>query len=89
MEIGAEVLLKATKVDGVYPEDPVKSPSAKPFATLTYKEMLRDNLQVMDMTAVALAMGQNLPIIVFNLKRRGNIGRVIRGEKVGTLISGE
>jgi uridylate kinase len=89
VEIGAEVLLKATKVDGVYPADPEKSPFARPFATLTYKEVLRHNLQVMDMTAVALAMEHSLPIIVFNLKRRGNIGRVIRGEKVGTLISGE
>ncbi len=89
MEMGAEVLLKATKVDGVFPEDPVQAPSSKRFARLTYQEMLERNLRVMDMTAVALAMGQNLPIIVFNLRKKGNIRRVVLGEKVGTFISGE
>ena len=89
MEMGAEVLLKATKVDGVYPDDPVEDPSAKPFLKLTYQEMLKRNLRVMDMTAVTLAMGQNLPIIVFNLKKEGSIQKVVLGEKVGTLISGE
>ncbi|MDD5204272.1 MAG: UMP kinase [Desulfobacterales bacterium] len=89
MEMGAEVLLKATKVDGVYPDDPVEDPSAKPFLKLTYQEMLKRNLRVMDMTAVTLAMGQNLPIIVFNLKKEGSIQNVVLGERVGTLISGE
>jgi len=89
MEMGAEVLLKATKVDGVYSEDPEKDPSAKPFSKLTYQEMLKRNLRVMDMTAVTLAMGQNLPIIVFNLKKEGSIQKVVLGEGVGTLISGE
>jgi uridylate kinase len=89
MEMGAEVLLKATKVDGVYPEDPGEDPLAKPFLKLTYQEMLKRNLRVMDMTAVTLAMGQNLPIIVFNLKKEGSIQKVVLGEKVGTLISGE
>jgi len=89
MEMGAEVLLKATKVDGVYPDDPVEDPSAKPFLKLTYQEMLKRNLRVMDMTAVTLAMGQNLPIIVFNLKKEGSIQKVVLGERVGTLISGE
>jgi len=89
MEIDAEVLLKATKVDGVYESDPIKDPSIKPFAKLTYKEYLEKGLKVMDMTAVTLAMGQGLPIIVFNLKRRENILKVITGQKVGTLISGE
>jgi len=87
--MGAEVLLKATKVDGVYPDDPVEDPSAKPFLKLTYQEMLKRNLRVMDMTAVTLAMGQNLPIIVFNLKKEGSIQKVVLGERVGTLISGE
>jgi uridylate kinase len=89
MEMGAEVLLKATKVDGVYEEDPVVFPSAKPFSRLTYGEMLKRNLRVMDMTAVALAMGQGLPIIVFNLKQKGSLQKVVLGKKIGTLISGE
>jgi len=88
MEIGAEVLLKATKVDGVYNTDPEKSPDAKPFTRLTYQEVIDRNLQVMDMTAVALAMGQSLPIIVFNLRKRDNIRKVILSEGIGTLISG-
>lgn len=89
MEINAQVLLKATKVDGVFDSDPEKNPSSKPFSTLTYQEVLEKNLQVMDMTAVSLAMGQNLPIIVFNLKKKGNIKKAIFGEDIGTLISGE
>jgi len=88
MELGAEVLLKATKVDGVFRSDPKKGPVSKPFSRLTYEEVLRHNLGVMDMTAVALAMGQRLPIIVFNLRKKGNIHRVALGKKVGTLISG-
>ncbi len=89
MEIHAEALLKATKVDGVFDSDPEKNPSSTPFARLTYREVLKRNLQVMDMTAVSLAMGQNLPIHVFNLQKKDNIKRVIFGQKVGTLISGE
>jgi uridylate kinase len=89
MEIEADVLLKATKVDGVYETDPEKDNSAKPFKKLTYQDYLEKNLKVMDMTAVTLAMGQNLPIIVFNLREKKNIVRVVAGENVGTLISGE
>ncbi|MBU2498883.1 MAG: UMP kinase [Proteobacteria bacterium] len=88
MELGAEVLLKGTKVDGVFSSDPRKGPVSKPFTQLTYEEVLKNRLEVMDMTAVALAMGQNLPIIVFNLRKKGNIHRVTLGRKVGTLISG-
>ena len=88
MEIGAEVFLKATKVDGVYGADPEKVPSSQFFPRLTYQEFLEKNLQVLDMTAVTLAMGQNLPIVVFNLRKKGNIKRVTLGEKVGTTISG-
>jgi uridylate kinase len=88
MEIGADVLLKATRVDGVYPTDPEKDPTAKPFSKLTYQEFLEKNLKVMDMTAVALAMGQNLPIIVFNLRKKGNIQKAVYTPHVGTLISG-
>ena len=88
MEVDAEVLLKATKVDGVYASDPQKDPTSKPFSKLTYQEVMERNLQVMDMTAVALAMGHRIPIIVFNLRKRGNIRKVVLGKKVGTLISG-
>lgn len=89
MEIQAEALLKATKVDGVYEADPIKNPSLKPFEKLSYREVLERNLQVMDLTAVSLAMGQNLPIIVFNLRKQGNIRKVLQRENVGTFISGE
>jgi len=88
MEINAEILLKATKVDGVYSADPEKVSSPQFFPNLTYQEFLKKNLQVLDMTAVALAMGQNLPIVVFNLRKKGNIKRVTLGQKVGTIISG-
>ena len=89
MEIEAEVILKATKVDGVYDADPEREPSAKAFTKLTYSKVLEKNLKVMDLTAVSLAMGRKLPIIVFNLKKRGNMLKVVTGEKVGTLITGE
>jgi uridylate kinase len=89
MEIDAEVLLKATNVDGVFERDPKKDPSLKPFKKLTYQEYLKKGLRVMDMTAVTLAMGQNLPIIVFNIKGDENILKVVKGKKIGTLISGE
>lgn len=89
METGSDVLMKATKVDGVYDADPQKEPGAKPFAELTYAEVLRRNLKVMDLTAVSLAMGQDLPIIVFNLRKKGNIEKIVGGENIGTLIAGE
>jgi uridylate kinase len=89
MEVHAQVLLKATKVDGVFEADPEENPQAKPFRKITYKEVMRKNLKVMDMTAVSLAMGQNLPIIVFNLKKKGNVKKVVSGQNVGTSISGD
>ncbi len=89
MEINADVLIKATNVDGVYDDDPKLTTSAKPFSELTYHEVLKRNLKVMDLAAVSLAMGQNLPIIVLNLNKPGNILAAISGEKVGTLIKGE
>lgn len=89
LETDAEVLMKATNVDGVYDADPKLKPSAKPFSELTYGEVLEKNLKVMDLTAVSLAMGQQLPIIVFNLGDAGNIMKAVSGEKVGTLITGE
>ncbi|MGD9319180.1 MAG: UMP kinase [Desulfobacteraceae bacterium] len=89
MEVHAEVLLKATKVDGVFEADPEENPEAKPFRKISYQEVMRKNLKVMDMTAISLAMGQNLPIIVFNLKKKDNIKKVVSGQNVGTSISGD
>lgn len=89
VELQAEVLLKATKVDGVFDSDPEQDPSSKPYTHISYQEVMKKDLKVMDMTAVSLAMGQNLPIIVFNLRKAGNIEKVILGQKVGTSISGE
>lgn len=86
MEIDAEVICKATKVDGVYSSDPVTNPSATLYKTLTYDDVLTKNLQVMDSTAVALCRENNLPIIVFNMNVEGNMRRVALGEDVGTII---
>ena len=88
MEIGAEVIMKATKVDGVYSADPVKDPTATKFDRLTYIEVLQKDLRVMDATAISLCMDNNLPIIVFDLNTSGNINRIVRGESVGTLVAG-
>jgi uridylate kinase len=88
VEIGAEVLLKATKVDGVYDSDPLTNPGAQRYARLDYSDLLRDQLKVMDAAAVSLCMENDLPIVVFDLNERDNIVRVARGEPVGTLISG-
>jgi uridylate kinase len=87
-ELQTEVLLKATKVDGVFDSDPEQVPSSKPYTHISYQEVMKKDLKVMDMTAVSLAMGQNLPIIVFNLRKAGNLKKVILGQKVGTSISG-
>ena len=88
-EIGAEVILKATKVDGVYTADPNKDPTAVRYETLTYLDVLKHGLQVMDSTATSLCMDNNLPIVVFDLTRRGNIRKVVCGEPIGTLVKGE
>ncbi|MBF0492689.1 MAG: UMP kinase [Deltaproteobacteria bacterium] len=86
MEIRAQVILKATKVDGIYDSDPLKNKSAVRFEKLTYKEVLDRDLQVMDLTAITLCKDNLLPIVVFNLFERGNIKRVILGEKVGSEV---
>ena len=86
IEIGAEVILKATKVDGVYSSDPVKNKSAKRYETLRYIDVLKRGLKVMDATATSLCMDNELPIIVFSMKKAGNIKKVIMGEKIGTTI---
>lgn len=88
IEIGAQVILKATKVDGVYSSDPVKNKNAKKFETLRYIYVLKKGLKVMDATAISLCMDNELPIIVFNLKKEGNIKKVIMGEKIGTIVKG-
>ena len=85
-EIGAEVILKATKVDGIYDSDPKKNPDAKRFETLTYSEALTRRLEVMDSTAFSLCMDNAMPIIVFDMSDPANILRAVRGEKVGTLV---
>jgi len=86
-EIEAEVVLKATKVDGVYDSDPKRNPDAVLFKTLTYSEILSRNLRVMDATAITLAMEHGIPIVVFNVKVPGNIKRAVLGEQIGTLIT--
>src|SRR5215212_7824522 len=85
-ELECDVLLKATKVDGVYTADPKKEPSAKLYNEIAYDKVHRDKLRVMDLTAVTLCMERKLPLIVFNLKTPGNIARVLRGETLGTKI---
>jgi len=88
VEIGADVILKATKVDGVYSSDPVKNAAAKKFREITYIDILKKGLKVMDSTAISLCMDNNLPIIVFNMMGSGNIKKVLKGEKIGTLVKG-
>ncbi|NCO51317.1 MAG: UMP kinase [Deltaproteobacteria bacterium] len=89
MEIGAEVILKATKVDGVYTSDPAKDKNAVKLDGLTYLDVLQRGLKVMDATATSLCMDNNLPMIIFDLTRRGNIMKVICGEPIGTIVKGE
>ncbi|MFH0763003.1 MAG: UMP kinase [Candidatus Omnitrophota bacterium] len=86
MEINADVIIKATRVDGVYSADPLKVKGTKRFSRLKYIDLLKKNLKVMDATAVSLCMDNKLPIIVFNLNKQGNIKRVVLGEKIGTII---
>jgi uridylate kinase len=86
-ELEADILLKATKVDGVYSEDPELNPHAVRYEKLTYSQVLRDNLHVMDMTAISLCCEGKMPILVFNFKRDGNIERAIAGHPIGTLVS--
>ena len=87
MEIGAQVVLKGTKVDGIYEADPVTHPTAKKFNELPFLSVLNKNLKVMDSTAITLCMDNNLPLIVFNLKEVGNLLRVVRGDRIGTLVT--
>jgi uridylate kinase len=87
MEVGAEVILKASHtVDGVYDRDPVREPDAKRFDRLTYRDVLQQNLKVMDSTAIAMCMDNRMPIIVFNLRKPGNIRKAVMGEPIGTWV---
>jgi len=88
IEIGADAIMKATKVDGVYSADPAKVANAQRFARMTYKDVLSRGLQVMDSTAISLCMDNGLPIIVFDLTRSGNIKRIVLGEAVGSIVAG-
>ncbi len=88
MELKTEAIIKATKVDGVYDKDPMKHDDAVKFESITYIETLEKRLGVMDSTATSLAMDNNMPIIVFNLFEKGNIERVVTGEKIGTIVHG-
>lgn len=87
MEIHADVILKGTKVDGVYDRDPMKDKDAKRYDRLKYIDVLKDGLKVMDTTAISLCMDNNLPIIVFNIKQSGNLVRIVKGEQIGTLVT--
>ena len=89
MEIGAQVIMKGTKVDGIYDSDPVKNPQAKKYAEIPFLSILTQNLKVMDSTAISLCMDNRLPLIVFNLKEKGNFKRVVQGEPIGTLVTVE
>ncbi len=85
-EIEAEILLKATRVDGVFSDDPEKNPHAVRYERLSYEQILRDRLRVMDLTAISMCMDNHLPILVFNFAKEGNIERAIAGESIGTLV---
>ncbi|HET6351143.1 MAG TPA: UMP kinase [Coriobacteriia bacterium] len=89
LEINADAVMKATKVDGVYDADPMTHPDAVKFDELTYIEVLNRGLQVMDSTAISLCMDNDLPIIVFNMETEGNINRALKGEPVGTIVRGD
>jgi uridylate kinase len=87
MEIKADVIMKATKVDGIYDADPMKVPDATKFEHITYMDVLKKGLKVMDSTAISLCKDNNLPIVIFNLNQHGNIRKVVLGEKIGSLVS--
>ena len=87
MEIRADVLLKATSVDGIFTADPKKDPSATMFKTITYMDIIRMNLRVMDTSAVSLCNDNNMPMVIFSMREQGNIVRVVSGEKLGTLVT--
>ncbi len=86
LQMGADIIMKATKVDGIYDKDPVKNKDASKFSELTYMEILKKGLKIMDATSISLCMEENIPIVVFNLFEKDSIEKIIRGEKVGTIV---
>lgn len=86
IEVGADVILKGTKVDGIYSGDPMQGPSASLFASIGYMDILNRGLKVMDSTAISLCMDNRLPLVVFNVGQSGNLVRLVRGEAVGTRV---
>jgi len=88
IEIKADVILKGTRVDGIYSEDPEKNPKAAKYDQISFNECISKNLRVMDMTAFTLCMENDLPIVVFDMNKPGNLRRVVTGEKVGTIVAG-
>lgn len=86
LEIGAQLIMKGTKVDGIYSSDPVKDPKAKKFDTLTYMDVLRNSLKVMDSTAITLCMDNNVPIVVFNIRQPDSFKKILLGEKIGSFV---
>ena len=88
VEIGADILFKATKVDGVYDSDPMANPDAKRYSELTYLDVLSQKLKVMDSTAISLCMDNDLPVLVFNMLEVGNLGKAVRGDSIGTIVRG-
>jgi uridylate kinase len=86
LELGADILMKATRVDGVYSDDPEKNPHAVLYNELTYQQVIQQNLRVMDGTAISQCMEHGMPILVFNYRREGTIERAVAGEKIGTII---
>ena len=89
VEINARIILKATQVDGVYDRDPFKESGAKLYHFINYEQVLKDKLRIIDLTAISLAMENQVSFIVFNIGKRGNIEKIVSGEKLGTLIAGE
>lgn len=87
LEIGADVLLKGTRVDGVYDSDPEKNPEAKKYDELSFDKAIKDDLKVMDQTAFALCRQGNMPIVVFDMNKEGNLTALLKGEKIGTLVA--
>lgn len=88
LEIDADVILKGTKVDGIYSDDPVKNPSAKRYESLKFIDVLQNKLKVMDLTAISMCMDHNLPIVVFNIFESGNLKKAVKGENIGTVVYG-
>ena len=87
VEIGADVLLKGTRVDGVYSSDPEKDPKAEKFENITFEEVIKKRLKVMDSTAFTMCMENNMPLIVFDMNKPGNLNKIVTGEKIGTLVN--